>query len=414
MRRAVTVVGIGDDGCSGLSARAAGAVAGARVLAGGARHLAFFPQFDGERIPLDCGLAAALALVAERAAELPVCVLASGDPLFFGVGARVIEAVGAEHVEVIPHPSSVQWAFARAGLAWQDAAFLSLHGRGRAGLAARLRLSAKAAVLTDAEETPAVIARHLLDHGQAGWRAWVCERLGGPEERVRVLSLEALSEAHDVDPLNVLLLARTDAAWRPPPAIPYLPDEAFEQRTPRRGLITRREVRLAALAALRLGRDAVIWDVGAGSGAVGIEAALLASEGRGYAVERDADSAQRCRRNARTHGADNLTVIEGAAPEALAGLEPPDGVFVGGSGGRLAEIISLAASRLRPGGRVVVTAVTLETLEEARRAFAAAGLPVEVSLHASSRGAPLAGRTRLDPLSPVFLITAQRPAGGVA
>lgn len=414
MRRAVTVVGIGDDGCVGLSARAAGAVAGARVLAGGARHLAFFPQFEGERIPLEDGLEAALARVAERAAELPVCVLASGDPLFFGVGGRVIAAVGAEHVEVIPHPSSVQWAFARAGLAWHDAAFLSLHGRGPSGLAARLRLVAKAACLTDDVRTPAAIARHLLGHGQSGWRAWVCERLGGTRERVRSLGLQALAGTEDVDPLNVLLLARSDPAWRPPPTLPGLPDEAFEQRAPRRGLVTKREVRLAALAALRLGRDAVVWDVGAGSGSVGIEAALLASEGRVHAVERDVESAERCRRNARAHGADNLQVIAGAAPEALAGLEPPDAVFVGGSGGRLAEIVAVAAERLRPGGRVVVSAVTLETLEESRRALATAGLSAEVSMHAAARGVPLAGRTRLDPLTPVFLVTGHRPEGARA
>lgn len=412
MRRAVTVVGIGDDGCAGLSARAAGAVAGARVLVGGERHLAFFPQFDGERIPLDRDLAGTLAQVAERAAELPVCVLASGDPLFFGIGARIIDAVGAEHVEVIPHPSSVQWAFARAGLPWQDAALVSLHGRGLAGLAARLRLATKAAILTDARQAPAAIARHLLDHGQAGWRAWICERLGGPEERVRALPLEEVPGLADVDPLNLLLLVRADPAWRPPPTLPNLPDKSFEQRIPRRGLITKREVRLAALAALQLGRDAVVWDVGAGSGSVGIEAALLAAEGRVYAVERDADSAERCRRNARTHGADNLSVVAEAAPEALAALEPPDAVFVGGSGGHLAAIVPLAAARLRAGGRIVIAAVTLETLEEARRALAATGFATDVTLHVPVRGAPLAGRTRLDPLGPVFLVTGQRPAGG--
>lgn len=408
MRRAVTVVGVGDDGCLGLSARAAGAVAGARVLAGGARHLAFFPQFEGERIALDRGLDAAVARVAEAAAELPVCVLASGDPLFFGIGARVVAAVGAEHVEVLPQPSSVQWAFARAGLPWHDALLLSLHGRGLAGLAVRLRHAAKAALLTDAERSPAAIARHLADHGERGLRAVLCERLCHAEERVRHLSLEALAATEDVDPLNVLLLVREDPAWRPPPLLPDLPDEAFEQRG---GLITKREVRLAALAALRLSRDAVVWDVGAGSGSVGISAALLAGEGRVHAVERDPASAERCRRNARAHGADNLAVLAGAAPEALAGLEPPDAVFVGGSGGRLGEIVALAAARLRPGGRIVVSAATLETLEEARRALAAAGLAPEVSLHAPSRGVPLAGRLRLAPQNPVFLVAAGREGG---
>ncbi len=414
MSRAVTVVGIGDDGCAGLSARAANAIARARVLAGGERHLAFFPQFRGERVVLDRNLSTALDRIAALADEEPVCMLASGDPLFFGIGTRVLERVGAEHVEFIPQPSSVQWAFARAGLSWHDAAFLSLHGRTRGGLVARLRGHAKVACLTDHHNTPAALARHLLDHGEPGWQAWVCERLGGPGERVRRFALEALAGCEDVDPLNVLLLVRGDPAWRPPPAVPFLADDAFEQRSPRRGLITKREVRLLSLAALGLRRDSVVWDVGAGSGSVGIEAALVASEGRVYAIERDPDSVANCRRNARAHGADNLDVIAGTAPAALADLEPPDAVFVGGSGGHLAAVIAACTAPLRPGGRLVVNAVTLETLEEARRACADAGLATEITLVSVARGVPLAGRTRLDPLTPVYVIAATRAAGGAS
>lgn len=411
MTRAVTVVGVGADGCAGLSARAAGAVAGAAVLAGGERHLAFFPQFRGQRIVLDRQLDQALERVALLADEEPVCVLASGDPLFFGIGARVLQRLGAEHVEFIPHPSSVQWAFARVGLGWEDAVFLSLHGREPAGLVARLRGRAKVACLTDRHHTPAAIARHLLDHGETGWRGWVCERLGGPGERVRSLPLEALAACEDVDPLNVLILVRSEPAWRPPAALPFLPDDAFEQRRPRRGLITKREVRLLSLAALGLRRDSVVWDVGAGSGSVGIEAALIASEGRVYAVERDPEAAEHCRRNARTHGADNLEVVASAAPGALAGLPAPDAVFVGGSGGCLHDVIAACAARLRAGGRLVVTAVTLETLEQARRAFAEVGLGCEITLVSVARGAPLAGRTRLEPLSPVHVLAGGREGG---
>jgi precorrin-6B C5,15-methyltransferase / cobalt-precorrin-6B C5,C15-methyltransferase len=410
VRCAVTVVGLGADGCAGLSARAASAVAAATVLVGGERHLAFFPQFRGERIVIDRQLSQALDRVALLADEEPVCVLASGDPLFFGIGARVAERVGAEHVEFIPHPSSIQWAFARAGLPWEDAAFLSLHGRGRAGLVARLRERRKVACLTDRQNTPAAVARHLLAHGETAWQAWVCERLGGPGERVRSLALGALATCEDVDPLNVLLLVRSDPAWRPPSALPFLADDAFEQRSPRRGLITKREVRCLSLAALRLRRDCVVWDVGAGSGSVGIEAALVATEGRVYAVERDPEAAARCRRNACAHGADNLVVVSGTAPEALAALEAPDAVFVGGSGGHLDAILAACAGRLRRGGWIVVNAVTLETLAEARRAYSDAGLACEVALVSVSRGVPLAGRTRLDPLSPVYVLSAR--AGG--
>jgi precorrin-6Y C5,15-methyltransferase (decarboxylating) len=401
-------VGIGADGCAGLSSRAAGAVASARVLAGGARHLAFFPQFQGERIALDRNLAAALDRIAVLADEDPVCVLASGDPLFFGIGARFLERMPVEDLEFIPHPSSVQWAFARAGVAWEDAAFVSLHGRGREGLAARVRRRRKVALLTDRVNEPPALARHLLEHGARDLQAVLCEDLGGIGERVRRCALEELAALEDVRSLNVLLLLRPDG-WSPPPTIPCLPDDAFERR---RGLVTKREIRLLALGALGLRDDSVVWDVGAGSGSVAVEAALVACEGRVCAVESDPEAAERCRRNARAHGADNVRLVAGRAPEALDGLEAPDAVFVGGSGGRLSEILTLAAARLRPGGRLVVSAVTLETLEEARRSLGDLGLATEVTLASLARSAPLAGRTRLVPGSPVHLVAAAKPSGG--
>lgn len=408
MRRAVSVVGIGADGCAGLSSRAAGAVASARVLAGGERHLAFFPQFQGERIALDRNLAAALDRIAVLADEDPVCVLASGDPLFFGIGARLLERMPVEDLEFIPHPSSVQWAFARAGVAWEDASFVSLHGRGREGLAARVRRRRKVALLTDRVNEPPALARHLLEHGARNLLAVLCEDLGGAGERVRPCTLEELASLEDVRALNVLLLLRPEG-WSPPPTIPCLPDDAFERR---RGLVTKREVRLLALGALGLRDDSVVWDVGAGSGSVAVEAALIACEGRVCAVESDPEAVERCRRNARAHGADNVRLIAGRAPEALGGLEAPDAVFVGGSGGRLTEILTLATARLRPGGRLVVSAVTLETLEEARRVLGELGLAAEVTLASLARSAPLAGRTRLVPSSPVHLVTAAKPSGG--
>jgi precorrin-6B C5,15-methyltransferase / cobalt-precorrin-6B C5,C15-methyltransferase len=408
VRRAITVIGIGADGCAGFTSRAAGAVAEARVLAGGARHLAFFPQFKGERVVIGGDLDDALDRIVALADEAPVCVLASGDPLFFGIGARLLRRVPPQDLEFLPHPTSVQWAFARAGVSWDDAAWISVHGRGLEGLAARLRRHRKVAVLTDGDSSPPIIARHLLEHGLGDLQAVLCEDLAGPRERVRRLSLEALSGLSELAPLNVLLLLRPDG-WSHPSVIPCLPDEAFETR---RGLITKREVRLLALGALGISDESVIWDVGAGSGSVAIEAALLATAGRCYAIEHDLECLEYARRNARRHGADNVRVIAGRAPTALEPLEPPDAVFVGGSGGELAAILDLALERLRPGGRIVVSAVTLETLEEARRVLARGGAAHEVLLAGLARSAPIAGRTRLAPLSPVHLIIARKPGGG--
>jgi precorrin-6Y C5,15-methyltransferase (decarboxylating) len=409
VKRAVTVVGIGDDGCASLTSRATSAVARAEVLVGGERHLAFFPQFKGERVTLKGGLDAALDRVAELSEERDVCVLASGDPLLFGIGARVVARAGAEHVEVIPAPSSVQWAFARTGIPWDDAEIASVHGRGMQGLVARLRRTAKVAVLTDAEASPPRIAARLLEYGDAAWTAFVCERLAGPGERVRRFALGELAEARDVDPLNVLLLVRPDG-WRPPPTIPHLHEDAFAKRMPKNGLITKREVRTLSIAALALDEHSVVWDIGAGSGSVAIEASMIAWRGRVFAVEVDPEGVAICKDNAKTHGADNVTVIEGRAPEALAGLDAPDAVFVGGSKGSMQAIVDAALSALVPGGRLVVNAVTLENVAESYAAFRAREFDPQVTLVQISRGVPLARYQRYEALNPIHVLSVTKPA----
>jgi precorrin-6Y C5,15-methyltransferase (decarboxylating) len=407
-RRAVSVVGIGDDGCKGLTARGLEAVMQAEWLVGGDRHLAFFPDFRGERISLQDGLGTALERVAALAHEHNVCVLASGDPLFFGVGHMVCKQVGAAHVEVIPHPSSVQWAFARAGLRWDDAACLSLHGRPRTGLVSRLRRLAKVALLTDDHNTPAALAQHLVDHGVTDLRATVCENLCGPGERVRTFTLAELAACTDIGPLNVLLLVREDPRWRPPPAIPFLPEDAFARRMPKKGLITKREVRLLSLAALQLRPASVVWDIGAASGSVAIEAAMLAPEGRVYAVEVEPESVEICRENVRALGVDNVEVIAGRAPDALLPLEAPDAVFVGGSKGSMEEIIDVAWERLTPGGRLVVNAITLENVNEAYQALRKRDLSPEVTLVQIARAEPLARYLRFEALNPIQIFAVTR------
>lgn len=408
-RRAVTVVGIGDDGCASLTSRAVNAVREAQVLVGGERQLAFFPQFTGERLVIRDGLGALLERVAQLAEEHNVCVLASGDPLFFGVGSLLIKKLGAEHVAVIAQPSSMQLAFARAGLKWDDATFLSLHGRPLTGLVTRLRRAFKVALLTDEENSPARIASHLLEHGQTQWKTWVCENLGGPDERVRAFPVTELCAVKDISPLNVLVLLRTDPAWRPPPTIPFLHEDAFAKRMPKKGLITKREVRLLSLAALQLRADSVVWDIGAGSGSVSIEAALLAPEGRVYAVEIDPEGVEICRENARSHGVDNVRVIAGRAPEALADLEAPDAVFVGGSKGSMEAIIDTALERLRPGGRLVANAITLENAGEIYQSLRRRELVPDVTLLQVSRSEPLAHYQRYEALNPIQMFAVTRP-----
>jgi len=405
--RAAKVVGIGQDGCLGLSARAVAAVDSAHILVGGERHQAFFPQFDGERVVLRKSLRATLAELASRIGEENVCVLASGDPLFFGAGALVVSAFGAQDVEVLPQPSSVQWAFARLGLSWSEADLLSVHGRGLAGLAARLRQSIRAALLTDASDSsPARVARHLLDYGVSQFRVHLCENVAGPDERIRAMSLSELAQCRDAAALSLLVLERRGPV---PSTSPYWLEEHFEKRVPKKGLITKREVRQLALANLRLHPRSVVWDVGAGSGSVGIEAALMAPLGRTYAVETNDECVGYCRANARALGADNLEVVHGLAPDVLRDLAAPDAVFVGGSKGEMARIVDVAWEALMPGGRLVINAITLENVHSAHGALRARQLEPEVSLIQVSRGRSLAGMLRYEALNPVHILCAQKP-----
>ena len=188
-----------------------------------------------------------------------------------------------------------------------------------------------------------------------------------------------------------------------------LPDGAFEQRTPLRGQITKREVRAVSLYSLGLRPDSVVWDIGAGTGSVSVEAALIARDGTVYAVERDESSIGLLERNVARYSPGNVRVVVGAAPGVLEQLPDPDSVFVGGSGGQLAEILDTAVARLRPGGRIVVNLAALERTEEVHHRLKQAGLFVDLTVINAARGKALPdGSTRLEAMNPVFVVTASR------
>ncbi|HMI94014.1 MAG TPA: precorrin-6Y C5,15-methyltransferase (decarboxylating) subunit CbiT [Polyangiales bacterium] len=227
---------------------------------------------------------------------------------------------------------------------------------------------------------------------------------------MREFAIAELAASRDIDPLNVLLLQRRDPSWRPPPAISFLHEDEFAKRMPKKGLITKREVRLLSLASLGIREDSVVWDIGAGSGSVAIEAALLAPSGRVYAVELDPEGVAICQDNARTHAVDNVTVVHGRAPDALAQLPAPDAVFIGGSKGSMAEIIEVALAALQPGGRLVANAITLENAAEVYQTLRRRGLQPEVTLLQVSRAEPLAHYMRYEALNPIQIFAVEKPA----
>ncbi len=353
----LSIVGISEDGIDGLGATARGLIAAAEIVFGGRRHLALAaPLIRGaaRRWPSPFDGAADEVL---RHRGRPICVLASGDPFHYGVGAVLARRIDAREMRVVPAPSAFSLAVARLGWSLPDTILLSLHGRTLDLVRPHLQPGARILALTSGGEGPADLARLLTQSGFGRSRLIVLEALSGPSERIR--STRAAEFAYGtVDALNTVAI---EVAAAPDACIlarsPGLPDNLFEHDG---GQITKREVRAVTLSSLSPRRGELLWDIGAGSGSVGIEWMLAAPPFmRAVAIEKRADRAARIRRNAAAFGVPGLEVVEGAAPAALAGLAAPDAIFIGG--GASASVIDTAAAAVRAGGRLVVNAVTLET-----------------------------------------------------
>lgn len=401
MSGVVRVVGLGM-GPQDLTPRQRTVISEAQVLAGGQRLLDQFPGHSGQRLVLRSDLASWLDQVAQAASEREVVVLASGDPLFFGVGRSLLEKLGPEAVEILPNLTALQAAFALLKEPWQDVRVVSLHGdRDWGALWWALPGGERVAVFSDPRSTPGAMARALLERDQIHWEMVVLENLGGPDQRVVGRSLEQAA-AGGFAPLNLVVLRRR--AW-PRPVILGAPEEAYQHQ---RGLITKSEVRAAILAGLELRPGQTLWDLGAGCGSVGLEAGLLLSGGRVVALEMSPERVADIKANRRLFGASWLEVIQGQAPRALGALPDPDRVFIGGAGADLAAVATAAAGRLPAGGVLLASVIRLESLHLAQKAMRAAGLAVEVSQVAVCRSAPLAGSLQLKPLNPVWLVKGRK------
>ncbi|MGA2128837.1 MAG: precorrin-6y C5,15-methyltransferase (decarboxylating) subunit CbiE [Xanthobacteraceae bacterium] len=356
-RRWLSIVGIGEDGADGLSPVACGLIAAADIVFGGRRHLALAARLvRGAARPWPSPFAGAVdEVLAHRGRQ--VCVLASGDPFVYGVGAVLARHVAPEETVVLPAPSAFNLAAARLGWALPETALVSLHARDLDLIRPHLQPGAHVLALTSDQEGPAALARLLAGSGFGESRVTVLEALGGPRERVRAAAARSF-DLGAVDPLNVVAIevaAASDA--RVLARAPGLPDRLFEHD----GQLTKREIRAVTLSALAPRRGELLWDVGAGAGSVAIEWMLADPSMRAIAIEARSDRAARVRRNAAAFGVPGLLVIDGAAPAVLAGELPrPDAIFVGGGAGD-PGVLDAAIAALAPGGRLVVNAVSLET-----------------------------------------------------
>ena len=354
-----------------------------------------------------------------RAADQAVVVLASGDPLWFGLGRILCDRIGAERLRFHPAPTSLQLAFSRIGRPWQDADWVSLHGRDPEILASTLqKRPAALAVLTDPNQGGAGTVQQMLRSSglEASTDLWLCENLGHPDERVQLIAPHAALPT-DLHPLLIALLIAREPAAPDPHQLPLfgLDDGLYLQHSDHPGLMTKREVRIQLLAELALPPQGVLWDLGAGTGSVGLEALRLRPGLQLLAVERRAGGAQLIQRNAQRLGVSPAAVLEADATTVLNGglpsqLSQPDRVLLGGGGAQRERLLQEVLTRLRSGGVVVIPLASIEALASVRPLLENAGLAVRVQQLQAWRGQPLGDGTRLAPMNPTLIVTGTKPA----
>jgi len=401
--RWLSIVGIGEDGVDGLSAAARRLIEAAEIVFGGRRHLALAaPLIRGAARPWPSPFdGAADEVLGHRGRN--VCVLASGDPFQYGVGMVLARHVAPREMIVLPAPSAFSLAAARLGWALPRTVLISVHGRALDLLRPHLQPGAHILALTSDADGPAAIAKLLAAIGFGTSRLTVLEALGGPRERIR----GATAAEFDVDSPDALNVVAIEVEAAPDARVlaraPGLADDLFEHD----GQITKREIRAVTLSSLAPRRGELLWDIGAGSGAVAIEW-LLADPTfmRAIAVERRGDRAARIVRNAAAFGVPDLKVVEATAPAALRDLPAPDAVFIGGG---LSEpgVIDVATRALRPGGRLVANAVTLDS--EALLLARHAALDGELIRITITRAGTLGSKTAWRPALPVTQWLWQKP-----
>ena len=337
-----------------------------------------------------------------------IVVLASGDPLWFGIGRILIERLGRERLRFHPSPSSLQLAFARLGKPWQNAEWVSLHGRDAAPLSRRLQQRPSAlAVLTDPSRGGVEDVRRILRSSglEPGYALWLCEALGHREERVTRLEPDEPIPA-DLNPLNLVVLVEEPPAEPIADDLPLfgLDDGLYLQHQDRPGLMTKREVRIQLLADLQLPSQGVLWDLGAGTGSVGLEALRLRPLLRLFAVEQRSGGGSLVQANARRLGVKPAAVIEASAMDALLQLPAPDRVLLGGGGRQRAHLLQAVIDRMNPNGVVVIPLANVEALGQLRPLLDNAGWSVQINQQQAWRGQPLADGTRLSPMNPVLIV----------
>ena len=415
---AISVVGIGLDGAVGLTATAQKILEQATVLAGSKRHLSYFVNHAADKIDLT-NLQTGIEAISELdLTQHSVAVLASGDPLFFGLGRLLLEKISAEQVQFYPHFSSVQLAFSRLKTPWQDADLVSLHGRSTDVLIKLLKQGKeKIAILTDNQNCPSAIASLFLAlELPVTYSFYICENLGAETEKINYFAPEQLEELSKLNhdnfaSLNILILLREqqqdDLNFSQLPLI-GLPDSSFLSFRDRPSLITKKEVRLAILGELSLQPNQIVWDIGAGTGSVSIEIARLCPTSQIFAVEKTSMGSNLITKNSQRFAVNNITSINGKAPPVLFDFPAPDRIFIGGSGGNINDILHTCSQKLNDQGLIVMAFATVEYQIQAINWLKQNNWQYRLLQLQISRSTPVSHLTRFTPLNPVTIITCGR------
>jgi precorrin-6Y C5,15-methyltransferase (decarboxylating) len=401
----VTIIGMGM-GPEDLTARHKSIIARADILVGGRRLLEQFKDIRAQKKPIGKDIEGIVEFVRAQSKHHEVVVLASGDPLFYGIGARMAGALGAGRVRIYPNISSVAAAFARIKEPWNDAAIISLHGRKNDDkLFSALAGENKIAVFTDPKKNPAWLATRLIEKEFSNFKMCVLEALGSDAERFDWYLLETAAGMKFAEP-NMVVLKRSPLKIKSPHQIlPGAPDSWYDHPG---GLITKSEIRAISLSKLRLAPDHTLWDLGAGSGSISIEASLFTKKGKIFAVEKNPDRIENIKNNRKRFKVRNLKIVQAVLPDGLSRLTRPDRIFIGGGGKDLKSIVTAAAKCLKPDGRIVINTVLIPNLQAVVEALSRLKFETDVIQVQINRTRQMPWAQRFEAQNPVWIISGMR------
>lgn len=405
MKKPVTIIGMGASP-KDLTEEHLGLIRHADILVGGKRLLDFFTDSPARKKEITKDIKGIIQYIKSRMKKNNIVVLASGDPLFFGIGSLLITSLGPENVLIYPNISTVAAAFSRLKIPWHDAHIISLHGRNKTGsVLPILAKEDKIAVLTDSENNPARLANYLIEKGITDYDMCVLEQLGTSSERVEWYLVSEAAGTRFSEPNLVILKRRKSRSDKITEPYSGMPEYLFDHS---KGLITKAEIRAVTLSKLRLMPHHILWDLGAGSGSISIEASIFIKSGRIFAIEKNPERVVHIENNRKRFNVRNLEIIQSELPDGLDTLPAPDRIFVGGGGKDLEKIIRASSRYLKHDGIMVINTILISNIEIAMSTLKSQGFSTDIVQVQISRGQEMPWGKRLDAENPVWIISGEK------